>query len=324
MMHTLAKAVTAVVLLVPAAALAQEPQCNLIPPNSTATAACNAAVDAVRAFYPLAGMIVTGGNPVLGSGGTLGGFGHVMLTARVNAIKAALPDPTATNQSPVPSSFNGAVPAPVIEGAVGLVRGMGGGGGLLSIDFLGSALILPTGINNLTVDPNAAHIGGAALGVGYGARVGILKGGFPVPSVSLSWMHRTVPRLRYGTLGSSPTVGDQFEFTMDLRSDSYRAVAGWKFVLVDLAAGIGVDRYQSNDTNIRFYNSPTTIQTVVINPTNTRALVFVNGGVSLAAVKLIGEIGLQAGKDQSYFTKFSDFDPKAAHVFGGIGVRFGF
>jgi hypothetical protein len=322
MMHKLVKTLTTVVLSIPALLSAQEPQCNLIPPNSTATAACNAAVDGVRAFYPLAGMIVTGGNPVLGSGGTLGGFGHVMLTVRVNAIKAALPDPTATNQSPVPSGFNGAVPAPVIEGAMGLVRGLGSG--LLSVDLLGSALILPTGINNLTVDSNAAHLGGAALGVGYGARIGVLKGSFPVPSVSLSWMHRTVPRLRYGTLGPALGTGDQFEFTMDLRSDSYRAVAGWKFVMADLAAGIGVDRYQSNDTNIRFYDSPTSIRTVVINPTNTRALVFVNGGVSLAAVKLIGEIGLQAGKDQSYFTKFSDFDPKAAHVFGGVGVRFGF
>jgi len=63
---------------------------------------------------------------------------------------------------------------------------------------------------------------------------------------------------------------------------------------------------------------------VVINPTNTRALVFVNGGLSLATVKLVGEIGLQAGKDQRYVTQFSGFDPTAAHVFGGIGVRFGF
>jgi len=62
----------------------------------------------------------------------------------------------------------------------------------------------------------------------------------------------------------------------------------------------------------------------VINPTNTRAVVFVNGGLSLAAVKLVGEIGLQAGKDQTYVTRFSDFDPKAAHAFGGIGIRFGF
>jgi hypothetical protein len=291
------------------------------PPSPFATA-CNTAVDAVRAFYPLAGMIVTGGNPVLGTAGSLGGLGHVTLTVRLNAIKAALPDPRAANRSPVPTSFNGAVPAPVIEGAVGLLRGVGGG--LLAVDLLGSALILPTGVDHLTVESNAAHFGDAALGVGYGVRVGVLNGRFPVPAVSVSWMHRTVPRLRYGTLGPTIGSGDDVEFTMDLKGDSYRAVAGWKFALVDVAAGIGIDRYQSRDTNIRFYDNPSTIRTVVINPTNTRALVFANGGLSLAAVKLVGEIGLQAGKDQQYVTQFTDFDPKAAHAFGGIGIRFGF
>jgi hypothetical protein len=267
-------------------------------------------------------MIVTGGNPVLGSGGTLGGFGHVMLTARVNGIKAALPDPTTTNPSQQPTSFHGVVPAPTVEGALGLFKGVGGG--LLAVDVLGSALILPTGIKNLSVDSNATHVSDAALGIGYGARVGVLKGGFPIPAVSVSWMHRTVPRLRYGTLGPAPGTGDQFEFTMDLKSDSYRAVAGWKFVLVDLAAGVGVDRYQSDQTNIRFYDGATTTRTVVINPTNTRALVFVNAGLSLAALKLVGEVGLQSGKDQGLTTNFSDFDPKAAHVFGGVGFRLGF
>ncbi len=183
-------AVVLAIIFTAARLAAQEPQCNNIP-FPGATDACNTAVDAVRAFYPLAGMIVTGGNPVLGTAGSLGGFGHVALTARVNAVKAALPDPTATNQSPVPSSFNGAVPAPVVEGALGLVRGMAGG--LLSVDLLASALILPTGIDNLTVDSNATHISDAALGFGYGARVGILRGSLPIPAVSVSWMHRTVP-----------------------------------------------------------------------------------------------------------------------------------
>ena len=323
-MHRLATIMTMLALLTPALVPAQEPQCAM--PIPDATAACNTAVDAVRAFYPLAGMIISGGNPVLGTAGSLGGLGHVMLTARVNGIKAALPDPTAANQSPVPSSFHGAVPAPMVEGALGLLKGVGGGGGLLSVDLLASALILPTGIQNLTVDSNATHISDAALGLGFGARVGVLKGSFPIPSVSVSWMHRSLPRLRYGTLGPTFGTGDQFEFTMDLDADNYRAVAGWNLALVDLAAGIGIDRYKSEDTNIRFHDgaTPTSVRTVVINPTNTRALVFVNGGLSLAAVQLVGELGLQAGKDQSYATSFSDFDPKAAHVFGGISVRFGF
>jgi len=194
-MRRLVTIVTAFVGLTPALAAAQEPQCAM--PLPDATAACNTAVDAVRAFYPLAGMIISGGNPVLGTAGSLGGLGHLTLTARVNAIKAALPDPTAANQSPVPSSFNGAVPAPMVEGALGLLKGMGGG--LLAVDLLGSALILPTGIDNLHVDSNATHISDAALGLGFGARVGVLKGSFPIPSVSVSWMHRSLPRLRYGT-----------------------------------------------------------------------------------------------------------------------------
>ena len=315
--------ITLTMMLGAAPLAAQEPQCN-VPLSASATAACNTAVDAVRAFYPLAGMIVNGGNPVLGTARPTGGLGHLTLTARVNGVKAALPDPTAANQSPVPSSFNGVVPAPMVEAALGLFKGVGGG--LLAVDALGSALVLPTGINHLSVDSNAAHIGDAALGIGYGLRVGVINGGFPVPAVSVSWMHRTVPRLRYGTLGPTFGTGDQFQFTMDLESDSYRAVAGWKFVLVDLAAGIGVDRYKSNDTNIQFHDgtTPTSVRTVVINPTNTRALAFVNAGLSLAVVKLVGEIGLQAGKDQAFVTQFSDFDPKAAHVFGGVGVRFGF
>jgi hypothetical protein len=268
-------------------------------------------------------MIVAGGNPVLGTSGSLGGLGHFALTARVNGIKAALPDPSAATQSPVPTSFNGVIPAPVVEGAVGLLKGVGGG--LLAVDVLGSALILPTGVDHLTVESNA-HFAGAAVGVGYGVRVGVLNGSFPVPAVSVSWMHRTLPRLRYGTLGPFIGSGDEFEFTMDLSSDSYRAVAGWKLAVLDLAAGIGVDRYKSSDTNIRFYDGTTTtnVRTVVINPTNTRAVAFVNGGFSLGVAKLVAELGLQAGKDQNYVTQFSNFDPKAAHAFGGIGFRFGF
>src|SRR2546430_9867838 len=37
----------------------------------------------------------------------------------------------------LPTSFHGAVPAPVIEGAVGLTKGLAGG--LLAVDVLGSA-----------------------------------------------------------------------------------------------------------------------------------------------------------------------------------------
>ena len=301
---------------------AQEPQCNL--PNPDATAACNTAVDAIRAFHPLAGMIVSGGNPVIGTAATLGGIGHLSVTARVNGIKAGLPNPDSANASSVPASFHGAIPAPIVEASLGL---LGGKGGLLSVDALASAVILPTsGVSGLAVDSSATHIGSAALGIGYGARVGVLGGHFPVPAVSVSWMHRTLPRLQYGTLGATFLSGDQFAFSMDLRADNYRAVASWKFVMVDVAAGLGIDHYTSTQTSISFHDgtTPTSVTTIVINPNNTREVLFVDGGLNLAAVKLVAELGFQTGKDQSFATTFRDFDPKAGHVFGGLGVRFGF
>jgi hypothetical protein len=321
-MHRLVMTVATFVGLTAALAGAQEPQCNTIPPSQAATDACNAAVDALRAFHPLAGMIVSGGNPVIGTSGSLGGLGHLSLTARVNAIKAGLPNPDSASQSSVPSSFHGFVPAPVVEAALGLLRGKDG---FLAVDALASAVVLPTsGISGLSVDSSATHIGGAALGFGYGARVALLRGGtFPIPAVSVSWMHRTLPRIQYGNLGPAFGTGDQFEFSMDLRADTYRAVASWKFVLVDLAAGIGIDHYTSSQTTIRF-RQPTQVTTIVINPSNTRGVLFVDGGLSLSAVKLVAELGLQTAKNQGFTTAFRDFDPKAAHAFGGIGIRFGF
>src|SRR5439155_24058319 len=126
------------------------------------------------------------------------------------------------------------------EGGGGRLRGMGGR--LRAVGHIGAALHIPTRIHDLHVSSHAARVSDAAVGIGYGLRVGLLRGAFPVPALSVSWMHRTVPGLRYGTLGPTFGQGDQFQFAMDLKADSYRAVAGWKFPLLDVAAGIGVDR----------------------------------------------------------------------------------
>src|SRR5947199_9093614 len=95
-------AVIASVLAVPAAA--QNPQCDALAFPS-ARPACNTAVDAIRAVAALAGMVVRGGNPVLGTAGALGGRGHLTVTERVNAIKPSLPNPDAARESQVPSGL---------------------------------------------------------------------------------------------------------------------------------------------------------------------------------------------------------------------------
>jgi len=294
---------------------AQEPQCQNV--NAQAQAACNTMVDATKAFHPLAGMIVSGGNPVLGTAGTLGGFGHVSATLRVNAIKASLPNPDSAAQNPVPSSFNGYLPAPVIEAAVGLYGGQGGG--LLSIDGLASAVLLPTSrVRGMSVDPGAPKVGDVALGLGYGARVGLLKGSFPIPSVSVSVMKRHVPRVQFGDVAG----GDPADFSTDFDATNWRAVAGMRVLFADVAAGLGIDHYKSAATI--HYTDGLITHTVTLDLANTREVLFADAGLTMGLVKLVAELGYQTGTDQSFATTFSDFDPKAGHVFWGAGLRFNF
>jgi hypothetical protein len=281
-------------------------------------AACTTMVDATRAFHPLAGMIVSGGNPVLGTAGTIGGFGHLSATVRVNAIKASLPNPDSAARSPVPSSFDGYLPAPVIEASVGLYGGQGGGGGLLSIDGLASATLLPASrVRGMSVDADAPKIGDVALGIGYGLRVGLLHGTFPIPAVSASVMKRHLPRVQFGDV----TAGDPADFATDFDATSWRVVAGMRFMFADVAAGIGVDRYASTAT---IHYQDLTVQTVTLDLKNTRQILFADAGVTLGLAKFIVELGYQTGTDQSFSTTFSDFDPKAGHVFWGAGFRVNF
>ena len=314
---TLLVSLAVLALSAPLPLAAQEPQCQSV--NAQAQAGCNTMVDATKAFHPLAGMIVSGGNPVLGAAGTLGGFGRLSAALRVNAIKASLPNPDSAAQNPVPSSFDGYFPAPVIEAAVGLYGGQGGG--LLSIDGLASAVLLPASrVQGMSVDPGAPKIGDIALGLGYGVRIGLLRGAFPIPSVSVSVMKRHVPRVQFGNI-NAPT-SDPADFAIDFDAVNYRVVAGMRVLFADVAAGLGVDHYTSA-ARIRFQDV-TGPRTVNLDLANTREVLFANAGLSMGLAKLVLELGYQTGTDQSFSTTFSDFDPKAGHVFWGAGLRLNF
>ncbi len=296
-----------------AGSLAAQTECSAV--ATQAQTICNRAVDAYKTFQPLGGIAISGGDPELGTARGLGGPGHLFVSARVNAVKAAIPNPDTTQ-----AKISGLVPAPVVEGGVGLLRGMGGG--LLSVDALVSATLLPTNLTKLSVDSNATKIGSMALGVGYGARVGILNGAFPIPSVSVSVMRRSLPRVRYGDLSTS----DNYQFDTDLKATNVRVAASLRFILLDVAAGFGFDHYSSTG-HLRFYNNPplnTTIQTITVPVTNNRQVLFADAGLNLMVLKLVGEVGYQTGKDQKLSTNYRDFDPTAGHVYGGIGVRFSF
>lgn len=299
--------------------LAQNSECS--PYVSNARRVCDAAVDATRAFHPIVGVLVSGGNPTIGSAGSLGGLGHASLTLRANAVNLVLPDLGYTGSSgTVPAGEKLFAPAPLVEGALGLYQGMPSG--LLAVDLLGSAQLLPTNqIDNLTVDDGARRIGDIALGLGYGARIGILRERGPLPALSFSVMRRDIPRITYGDLAT----GDRYSYAVDLQATNLRLIASKRLLVFDAAAGLGWDKY-TGDALIRFRDPITLVPQpdIAFKLNNSRALGFLNAGVSLSMVRLTAELGYQAGKDQNLSTTFEDFDTTAGKFFAGLGLRVGF
>jgi hypothetical protein len=297
------------------------PECNqpLIIVNQQNVNICNAAVDGADIFHPVAGLLVSGGNPVLGSSKGLGGLGHFSVTARVNATRVRTPDLGFDGTgSTVPQADKTIAPAPLVEAAVGIYKGMNG---FLSIDLLGSAQLIPADkINNFSVAKGARKIGSVALGLGYGARVGVLPGKALVPSVVVSVMRRDIPRLTYGNTSG----GDNYSFGVDLHATNLRAVAGYNLGLFNVGAGLGWDKY-TGDAQISFENQnvPGTIS-VKTNLDNSRTMAFLNAGLNFSIVKIGAEAGYQFGKNKNYKTTFSGNDPSERRLFAGGGLTISF
>lgn len=283
---------------------------------------CNAAVDGTRLFHPVVGLLVSGGNPVIGTGKTLGGLPHFAITARVNAVKVQLPDLNYDGStSTVPLDQDIFAPAPLVEGALGIWKGMPGG--LLAIDLLASAQLLPTDqVDNLMVDPDATSIGSIALGLGYGARIGILGGSFPVPAVSVSIMRRGIPDIQYGDI-TDPT--QDYQYRVNLHATNLRAVASTRLLIVNVAGGLGWDKY-TGDATIAFRDPLTMLPQPPINfdLDNSRTMAFLDATLDFPVVKIAGEVGYQWGKDQKLSTTFEGINPKDGKLFAGLGVRIGF
>lgn len=306
-------------LTIASAAAAQNPECSGYSGN--ALNVCDAAVDGSRALHPLFGLLVSGGNPTMGSAGTLGGLGHAEVTLRANAVELVLPDLSYNGSSAtVPAGDNLLAPAPLVEGAVGLYKGTTAG--LLSVDFLGSAQLLPTTqFDNFTVDGSARRLGTIALGLGYGARIGLLRETGPLPAVSFSVMRRDIPTMTYGQVFG----GDSYGYAFDLHATNLRLVASKQLMLFGVAAGFGWDKYTGGAVVLFRDPSTNTPQPgVPVSLSTSRGLAFVNAGLNLSVVRLTGEVGYQTGKDQKLSTEFQDFDTTKGKFFAGLGLRMGF
>jgi hypothetical protein len=282
---------------------------------------CNAAVDGASLFTPVAGVLITGGNPFLGATNGLGGFGHLDVTIRANATTVVIPDFSYNGEgTTVGSQQKLFAPAPLVEGALGIFPGIHRG--QFAVDLLGSAQLLPTTlIHDVHIDVNANKIGTIALGFGIGGRVTLIPARRGAPGLSVSVMHRGLPRIGVGDILS----GDQFSYITALNTTEYRATAAARLGAVRLGVGGGWNHY-STDAEIIFVDPVTDAEQPPINLAirDTRALGYIDAGVGAGIFYLIGEVGAQRGKDLGLVTTFADNDPTETRLFASIGLRFGF
>ena len=141
------------------------------------------------------GLAASQGTPVPGSTSTLGrrlgSTPRVALSLRGGLTRVGMPDPRAGDAPADERTFW----APALEGAVtvGVMDGVSllpTVGGVFSLDLLGSLTV--TGLSD------GAGFRGSVQGVGYGARLGLLRESFTLPGVSVSVTPPAPGRRRVG------------------------------------------------------------------------------------------------------------------------------
>jgi hypothetical protein len=307
---------------------------------------CAQVVGTLTSVQPSVGIAFSGGNPVLGTGSTLGvrlgTIPRVSVSARVNAALADMPglfEYTAAIADEGTLSPMRRLGVPVgsfqADAAIGLFNGFSVGpllGGVGAVDLLGSVAFLPK-IDKYGLTESTRNIG-------VGARVGLLKGGLVTPGISVSGMYRSLGKTSFGDLSTHSGA-----FSTDLKTTSLRAVASKGFILFDLAAGAGYDRYTSNmelgwklscaTTECRDANGG---QSVVLQDriegklTTAAWNVFGNVGFNFLLLHVVGEVGYQKatdpiGAEDLRKANLPATQPltaealKGGKLFGSVGVR---
>jgi hypothetical protein len=295
---------------------AQNPTCDLVRLVSGRVAnLCDAAIDGTRAFHPVAGLLVSGGNPVLRTGAGGDGLGRFALTVRANTALVQLPDLSYDGSAEtVPAGERLLFIAPLVEGSAGLYAVPG----RLALEALASAQLLPTNqVEDLEVVPGGAQLGTAALGLGFGARAAVSLGS-SLPALSLSVMRRSIPRVQYGNIAD---VAEEFQYAIDLTATNVRLAASQRFRGFALAGGLGYDRY-TGDAEIAVREPLLNlVGTVDIELEASRWMLFANPSLEAGPLQVTGELGYQLPRSQDLATTFERFDPSSGRLFGGLGLR---
>ncbi len=311
-------------------AQAVSPQCTVTPAIAgNALDICRKAADLFAFVVPQLGVALSGGNPVLGEGGTLGGWGKRSVSLRMTAVDGRLP----SNDVPLTLRRSGAVrddfgeartPVPMasIDAAIGVLTGIPMGvtnvGG---VDLLLGA----TGVPSVRKGEFALTPEGRGIAFSYGARVGLLQESSFVPGISVSFLRRKVPsaNANYTTANDSVQVR-----RVSLTSDAWRVAASKRLVFVGLAVGAGQDKISGNAELSAIVNEPVlgTAQRVaiafpVLRESVTRTTAFANASLGVSAARLVIEVGRSnAGTIRETLNTFGGRRANEAYTYGSAGV----
>jgi hypothetical protein len=297
--------------------------------------ACIATVDIFQYVSPQLGAIVTGGNAVLGQGGVIGGlpgFPRLSIGVRGTAITGNLPTiRTPSITGPAPRGAANPYPTadellalPGADVSVSVFRGFPVGftrvGGLAAF---ASATLVPslevtTAGTTFSIDP------ATSLGIGYGARLGIIGERLLIPGVEVSYAIRTLPKTAIvGATGTDSLTLTDFK----LDATSWRVTAAKNFVAFTLAAGVGQDSYDTETSFEAIVNRPAPVGRVTtgvipVSQTITRLNYFGNVALNLIFAKLVVEGGMVSGGD-IVTTNVFDVAPDVSRYYGSVGIRLG-
>lgn len=297
-------------------------------PGALGTDACQKARDIFAFVMPQAGIALSGGNPVLGEGGTMGGWGKRALSLRVTAVDGYVPRnsvPITVGGTPVSSNFGAArtpVPVPSLDAAIGLFSGFPAGltnvGG---VDLLLGATYLPTvDEDEFSLKPQTS-----SFALSYGVRVGALQESSLIPGVSISYMRRKLPTVSLGYASSNDSLTVQ---NLAATSNSLRIVASKRFALLGVAIGAGRDDIE-NTASVRGVVNETAVGTPLraqvslegLRNTTARNTVFANLSFGLSIARIVAEAGWAGSGDAD--PTVNTFDGRRAsdgYRYGSLGV----
>jgi hypothetical protein len=311
-----------------------DPQCapgsTAVDPATITSDACQKALDLFQYMAPQLGISLSGGNPVLGQGGTVGGIGHFRFDVRANVLMGSLPKVQEAGVSYSGAQQTSYVTSNQILGMPSANAEIGLFGGLpLGITKVGGvdALLTGTYVPNVNASNVSLQATAGNLKIGYGARIGLLQESIFVPGVSATWMKRDLPSVDIATsvADGSGASSDLQVRNLSQKTTAWRIMASKSLILLNVAAGMGQDKYDSKAAVTAFVNyaGVGTERTVDMKQSVTRTNYFADLTVNLILFKIVGEVGQVSGGSIPTYNKF-DAPADKSRLYGSVGIRAGF